>query len=122
MTAAAGNICSLGLEILNVHRSASAEAEEQPKRWKLEERQKKEVNPQLPDAMDASLFTLPVDTGRILFTVNEDPLFGHLTVTLLRAVPAGLSLIGQPLRADTLWSAFPPNEIPKIKRPRHCHS
>lgn len=42
MTAAVGDICSLGLQILKVHRSASAEAEEQSKLWRLEERQKEE--------------------------------------------------------------------------------
>ncbi|MEN7972888.1 MAG: hypothetical protein ABFR47_03540 [Verrucomicrobiota bacterium] len=44
------------------------------------------VNPQLPEGLEASLFVLPVDTVRILFTVDEDPVFGQLTVTLLRAV------------------------------------
>jgi hypothetical protein len=48
-----------------------------------------EVRPQLPDGMEASLFTLPADAVRILFTVDEDPVFGQLTVTLLRAVQAG---------------------------------
>ena len=47
-----------------------------------------EVRPQLPDGLEASLFALSVDTARILFTVDEDPVFGQLTVTLLRAVQA----------------------------------
>jgi hypothetical protein len=42
MTAAVGNICSLGLEILKVHRSAREEAAENSEHWKLEERQKEE--------------------------------------------------------------------------------
>lgn len=48
----------------------------------------KEVNPPLPDGMEASLFALPVEAFHILFTVDEDPVFGQLTVTLLRAVRA----------------------------------
>ena len=32
------------------------------------------------------IFALPVDTVRILFTADEDPVFGQLNVTLLRAV------------------------------------
>jgi len=51
-------------------------------------RRAEEVRPQLPDGMEASLFNLPVDAFRILFTVDEDPVFGQLTVTLLRAVQA----------------------------------
>ncbi|RKX40162.1 MAG: hypothetical protein DRP64_13075, partial [Verrucomicrobia bacterium] len=46
------------------------------------------IRPQLADGMEASLFALPVDTVRILFTVDEDPVFGQLTITLLRAVRA----------------------------------
>lgn len=44
------------------------------------------IRPQLADGMEASLFALAVDTVRILFTVDEDPVFGQLTITLLRAV------------------------------------
>ena len=51
-------------------------------------RRVEEVRPQLPDGMESSLFTLPIDAVRILFTVDEDPVFGQLTVTLLRAVKA----------------------------------
>jgi len=46
------------------------------------------IRPPLADGMEATLFALPVDAVRILFTVDEDPVFGQLTVTLLRAVRA----------------------------------
>jgi hypothetical protein len=52
------------------------------------ERCVEEVKPELPDGMEASLFTLPIDTIRILFTVDEDPVFGQLTITLLRVARA----------------------------------
>lgn len=45
------------------------------------------VRPQLAGGIDASLCVLPVEDMRILFTVDEDPVFEQLTVTLLRAVP-----------------------------------
>ena len=45
------------------------------------------VRPQLADGIDASLCVLPVDDRRVLFTVDEDPVFEQLTVTLLRVVP-----------------------------------
>lgn len=41
---------------------------------------------QVAEGMEASLFALPVDCRRILFTVDEDPLFQQMTVTLLRVV------------------------------------
>jgi hypothetical protein len=45
------------------------------------------IRPQLADGIDASLCVLPVDDNRILFTVDEDPVFEQLTITLLRLVP-----------------------------------
>ncbi len=44
------------------------------------------IRPRLAGGIDASLYVLPVDDIRILFTVDEDPVFEQLTVTLLRAV------------------------------------
>lgn len=44
------------------------------------------IQPQLINGMDASLFVLPAGDVRILFTVDEDPVFEQLTVTLLRVV------------------------------------
>ena len=44
------------------------------------------IRPPLADGMEASLCVLPVDDARILFTVDEDPVFEQLTVTLLRIV------------------------------------
>jgi hypothetical protein len=41
----------------------------------------------LSDGVDASLYILPVDQRRIIFTMDEDPVFGKLIVTLLRLVP-----------------------------------
>lgn len=46
------------------------------------------IRPQLADGMEATLFALPIDAVNILFTVDEDPVFGQLTITLLRAVRA----------------------------------
>lgn len=42
----------------------------------------------LSEGIDASLFVLPVDTLRIVFTMDEDPVFQQLIVTLLRVVSA----------------------------------
>jgi hypothetical protein len=36
--------------------------------------------------IDASIYVLPVEDWRIVFTMDEDPLFGQLIVTLLRVV------------------------------------
>jgi hypothetical protein len=47
------------------------------------------VRPPLTDGMEASLCILPIDDKRVLFTVDEDPVFEQLTITLLRVVDAG---------------------------------
>ena len=46
------------------------------------------IQPPLPDGVDASLFVLSVGDGRIVFTVDEDPVFEQTIVTLLRVVDA----------------------------------
>jgi hypothetical protein len=38
--------------------------------------------------LNASLYVLPVDAWRIVFTMDEDPVFEQIIVTLLRVVPA----------------------------------
>jgi hypothetical protein len=40
----------------------------------------------LPEGLNASLFVLPVDAWRIVFTMDEDPVFEQIMVTLLRVV------------------------------------
>jgi hypothetical protein len=50
------------------------------------ERRVESIRPQLVNGMDASLFVLSVGEIRILFTVDEDPVFEQLRVTLLRVV------------------------------------
>jgi hypothetical protein len=47
------------------------------------------VRPRLAGDIDASLCVLSVESTRILFTVDEDPVFEQLIVTLLRAVEEG---------------------------------
>ena len=46
------------------------------------------LQPRLPADLDASLYALPVGPLRILFTVDEDPVFDQIMVTLLRVVDA----------------------------------
>lgn len=50
------------------------------------ERRVESVQPDLADGVEASLYVLPIDHWRVLFTVDEDPVFKELTVTLLRVV------------------------------------
>jgi hypothetical protein len=50
------------------------------------DRRVQRIRPQLAGGIDASLCVLPVEDMRILFTVDEDPVFEQLTVTLLRAI------------------------------------
>jgi hypothetical protein len=46
------------------------------------------VRPQLADGMDASMVVLTVDDElKVFLTVDEDPVFAQLVVTLLRVVP-----------------------------------
>ena len=40
----------------------------------------------LPEGLNASLYVLPVDAWRIVFTMDEDPVFEQIIVTLLRVV------------------------------------
>lgn len=47
----------------------------------------KRIHVDLPGDVDASLCVLTCDKDQVLFTVDEDPLFGQLTVNLLRLVP-----------------------------------
>jgi hypothetical protein len=42
----------------------------------------------LPEGLNASLYVLPVDAWRIVFTMDEDPVFEQIMVTLLRVVSA----------------------------------
>ena len=49
-------------------------------------RRVEDIRAPLADGMEASLFALPVDDMRLLFTVDEDPLFEQMAVTLLRVV------------------------------------
>jgi hypothetical protein len=42
----------------------------------------------LSGGLNASIYVLPVDTWRIVFTMDEDPVFGQVVVTLLRVVQA----------------------------------
>jgi hypothetical protein len=44
------------------------------------------VQPKLADGVDASLYVLSVDDVRVILTVDEDPVFEQLIVTLLRVV------------------------------------
>lgn len=46
------------------------------------------IQRELADSVDALLYVLPFHDWRIVFTVDEDPVFGQLMVTLLRVVPA----------------------------------
>jgi hypothetical protein len=46
--------------------------------------------PRLTGGMESSLYMLPVEHYQLLFTVDEDPVFEQLTVTLLHAVERGL--------------------------------
>lgn len=45
-----------------------------------------EVHHQVAEGIDASLFAVACEGHKVLFSVDEDPLFGQLTVTLYRAV------------------------------------
>jgi hypothetical protein len=44
------------------------------------------IRPQLGAEVEASLYSLAIDRVRVLFTVDEDPVFERITVTLLRVV------------------------------------
>lgn len=46
------------------------------------------IDPNLPDGVDASLFVLSIDDWRVIFTVDEDPVFHELRISLLRIVDA----------------------------------
>lgn len=48
-----------------------------------------EIRPDLANGMDASLYSMLIGGVRVLFSVDEDPLFGLLMVTLYRAVDSG---------------------------------
>ena len=50
------------------------------------ERAVERIHPQLPGGIEASLCILPIDDERVLFTVDEDPVFEQVTITLLRIV------------------------------------
>jgi hypothetical protein len=50
------------------------------------DRRVEHIRPQLPDGVEASLYVLAADKVRVIFTVDEDPMFEQLTVTLLRVV------------------------------------
>ena len=43
----------------------------------------------LPEGLNASLYVLPVDAWRIVFTMDEDPVFEQIMVTLLRSRAGG---------------------------------
>ncbi len=47
------------------------------------------IQQSLTDGVDASLYVLPVEDWRIIFGMDEDPVFEQLIVTMLRVVPAG---------------------------------
>ena len=47
-----------------------------------------EIHHQVAEGIDASLFAVSCCGHKILFSVDEDPLFQQLTVTLYRAVKA----------------------------------
>ena len=47
------------------------------------------IRPPLSGGMEASLYQLSEGDDRVLFLVDEDPVFESLTVTLLRVVPVG---------------------------------
>lgn len=68
----------------------------------------KEVRPQLADGVDASMYSMAIDKARILFSVDEDPIFGQLTVTLYRIVPE--ETFGDACESvfQTLYSDFDP--------------
>jgi hypothetical protein len=68
------------------------------------ERRTEAIRPQLAEGMEASLFSLSVDALYLLFTVDEDPVFGQLTVTLLRAVTADDYSIACESIIQTLYS------------------
>jgi len=42
----------------------------------------------LPGGLNASIYVLPVDAWRMVFTMDEDPVFEQIMVTLLRVVQA----------------------------------
>jgi hypothetical protein len=46
------------------------------------------IHRSLSEELDAVLYVLPVDSWRIIFTKDEDPVFHQLIVTLLRVVDA----------------------------------
>ncbi|MEN8189899.1 MAG: hypothetical protein ABFS19_08635 [Thermodesulfobacteriota bacterium] len=50
------------------------------------DRRTEKVRPRLADGIDASMYSMAIDKGRILFSVDEDPVFEQLTVTLYRLV------------------------------------
>ncbi len=52
------------------------------------DRRTEEVRPQLVDGLDASMYSLTVGKNQLLFSVDEDPVFEQLTVTLYRVMAA----------------------------------
>jgi hypothetical protein len=50
------------------------------------DRSVKNIQQRLAGGIDASMYVLPVEDWRIIFTMDEDPMFGQLIVTLLRVV------------------------------------
>ena len=51
------------------------------------DRRVKNIHPQLSNGVDASLFVLAIEPWRVIFTVDEDPMFKELSVSVLRVVP-----------------------------------
>jgi mRNA-degrading endonuclease RelE of RelBE toxin-antitoxin system len=52
------------------------------------QRRVENIRAQLAEGLDASLYVLHVEDVRIVFTVDDDPLFKQITITLLRVVHA----------------------------------
>lgn len=50
-------------------------------------RRVEQIKPELSGGFEASMYSMPINHFRVLFTVDEDPVFRQLTVTLYRLVP-----------------------------------